>query len=463
MGNNKNERVKFRENLAYALGGGSINFITVATTSALLVYYTYVVGISAGVAAGVMGASRIFDGISDIIMGRIVDRTHSKYGKARPWLIRMMIPMSISIVACFWVPKSWGTMAQAIYMFITYNLATTVCGTALGVANGALNGFMTLEAKSRGTNGALTMLANTVSNMIFAATYLRLANFFGGGEQYSQRGWTLTLIVYAIAYIPFMLIAFLGTKERVNMEEQGETQTIEEKKEEVSALESLKMLVKNKYWIIALITGFLIYFVMVISGTVMVYFCDYILGDVNLQASLNNVYNLASLIGILISMPFMGKVGKRIPIVGGMLAYAVGSIIPIFNLNFTTCMVTMAIRGLGVGISVAPMGSFVHDALTYGIWKYNVNCTGIGSSAITMASKVGQALSTVIAGALLEIGGFVAGATIQGASALNMINVMFIWLPIAFSIVIILVMIPYDLDKKYPQIVKELDEREKNK
>lgn len=458
---NKKGKVLFRESFAYAIGGGSVNLMGVSILGVLLVYYTYVVGISAGVAATVLGISRMFDGISDIIMGRIIDRTNSRFGKARPWLIRMIIPMIISLLACFCVPANWNTMAQAVYMFITYNLACSVCGTALGVANGALNGFMTLDQKTRGLNGALSMIMNSVTNMVFAATYLRMALYFGGGEQYSNKGWFITVSIYCVIYIPLALIGFFGTKERVTsgQETLDESDNIPDAaKEKTSLLDSFKLLISNKYWIITLVVCFFIYFIMSISSSTTVYFCDYILGDVNHQALMSVLSAVGILPGVLISLPLMSKRGKRLPILVGMGTYIVISALPIINMSVSTFAIACAFRGIGMGIAVAPMGSFVHDALTYGLWKSKVNCTGVGSSASGMALKLGSALSSVATGVLLEIGGFVSGGGAQPDSAIFMINGMCIWIPVIFAVIVILVLIPYDLDKKYGSIVSDLEQ-----
>lgn len=460
---NVNEKLKFRESLFYSIGNGSITLIA-ATMGVILVYYTYVVGISAGIASTVLGISRIFDGVSDIIMGRIVDKTHSKYGKARPWFIRMMVPMSLSVVACFFVPENWGTMAQAIYMFVTYNLANTVCVTALSVANGALNGFTTLDQGSRGFNGALCMLTNVVANTIFTSFYLKLAKYFGGGDQYSQKGWVITMLIFALAYIPLLLVGFFGTKERVTLAENSLDYSASgqiEKNDsysDVKLKEALIALFKNKYWVITFVAGFLLYSSMNIGSSSLVYFADYVMGDINLQSTLYVPQALGMLLGIVISIPLMKKMGKRFPMILGMILGIIFNIPMILSKNITLCIVCMAIKGLCFGISAAPMGSFVHDALTYGLWKFKLNCTGIGSSATSMASKIGAGVSSVLLGALLEISGFVSGGGAQTSSAVSMINFLFLFLPIIINAIVIFVLLPYDLDKKYPAIVSDLNQ-----
>ena len=461
-----NEKLSFRESMAYAIGGGGINLLSTSILGVILVYYTYVVGVSAGVAATVLGVSRIFDGVSDIIMGSIIDKTKSKYGKARPWFIRMLIPMLVSVLASFCVPSTWGVTAQAIYMFITYNLACTVCGTALSVAYSALNGFMTFNQVSRGLNGALIMIMNVVTNMMFSSFYLRLARFFGNGELYTQKGWSLTILIYALIYIPMMLICFFGTKERVTMAEWDEDKAEETQQEvqcpssakEVSMIETVKILLKNKYWLITLFVGLFLNFSMNIAGSCLVYFADYVMGDIDLQAILNLAQYLGLLIGIFVAMPIMVKHGKRFPIVIGTTMGIVATIPMILTTDSTIYMICMALKGLGMGISFAPMGSFVHDAITFGIWKTRVNCTGIGSSAVSMAMKIASGLSTFVLGVLLEVSGFVSGGGAQPASAVSMISVIFIWFPMIIGIIVVVLMIPYDLDKKYEAITKDLAE-----
>lgn len=135
-----------------------------------------------------MAISKIFDGVSDLIMGRIVDRTHSRWGKARPWMLRMCVPLAISTVLMFSVPTSLEGRVQIAYIFLTYNLVSTIFYTALNVPYASLQGLMTTNQYERGLLGNFRMLLATAGTMTVNTFVMKICAFFGKGDQYSPRG-----------------------------------------------------------------------------------------------------------------------------------------------------------------------------------------------------------------------------------------------------------------------------------
>lgn len=140
---------KFIERFSYGCGDFGCNIIYTAMSAFLMLYYTDYAGVSAIAVGTIMMVSRIFDGISDVIMGVIVDRTKSRFGKARPWLLRMCVPFAISGVLLFSVPTSWAQTPKLVYVFITYNLVSTIIFTAINVPYSALNALMTQDPYER--------------------------------------------------------------------------------------------------------------------------------------------------------------------------------------------------------------------------------------------------------------------------------------------------------------------------
>lgn len=173
-----NAKLSFLERLAYGLGDYSGNLIYSSISSFLLVYYVSVLGVDAAVAASIMAVSKIFDGVSDLIMGRIVDKTHSKWGKARPWILRMCIPLAVCTVLMFSVPSALAGQAQVAYMFLTYNLVSTVFYTGLNVPYATLQGLMTTNQYERGLLGNFRMLLATAGTMTVNTFVMKLCTFF---------------------------------------------------------------------------------------------------------------------------------------------------------------------------------------------------------------------------------------------------------------------------------------------
>ena len=254
---NPNAKLSFVERIGYGVGDYSGNLVYSSISAFLLLYYTNVVGASAAMAASVIAISKIFDGVSDLIMGILVDKTKSKYGKARPWILRMCIPLAIATILMFTVPSSLSGKGLFIYMFLTYNLVSTVCFTGFNVPYAAMNGLMTTNQYERGLLGNFRMLFATAGTMTVNSIVLKMVVSLGNGDQYNQAGWTKTYIILGLATIALNIFMFATCKERV-----VEETTVENSTEKVTVIKSLKGLFTNKYWLLIVIGMFMMYFMM---------------------------------------------------------------------------------------------------------------------------------------------------------------------------------------------------------
>ena len=346
-------------------------------------------------------------------------------------------------------------------MFLTYNLANTVCYTALAVSFSSLNGFMTTNQKSRGINGGLQMIFNAATTILVSALILNLARAFGGGETYTQRGWTLTVLIFMIAFAVMALIGYFGTRERASDFGSTPAENAEEgtpATNDVSVVTSVVSLLKNKYWLICIVAAMSVNLVMALSGGATMYFTEYVLGDVDIQATLNSVLNLTLIPMCAVSIVLMGKFGKRNIMMLGTLLTIFASLVPMISLTPTVCIISAALKGISYGMSAAPAASLVQDAITYGLWKNGFINVGMGNAANTFAAKIGSSLGTVLIGALLEVSGFVAGAAAQSAGTISMVSTIYIWVPAIFSVISTVCLFFYDLDKFYPQIEADIKE-----
>lgn len=202
---------KIFERFSYGCGDFGCNIIYTAMSAFLLFYYTDYAGVSASAVGTIMLISRIFDGISDIIMGMIVDRTKSRFGKARPWLLRMCIPFAVSGVLLFSVPTTWAAAPKLVYVFITYNLVSTIIYTAINVPYSALNALMTQDPYERSVLSIFRNLLATAGTLIINTFTLPMVEYFGNNAS----AWTKTFCVFGILAVAAFLLNFFGTKERV--------------------------------------------------------------------------------------------------------------------------------------------------------------------------------------------------------------------------------------------------------
>lgn len=443
---------KLSERLAYGFGDFGCNIIYTAMSAFLLFYYTDYAGVSAFAVGTIMMVSRLFDGISDIIMGVIVDRTKSKYGKARPWILRMCIPFAISGVLLFSVPTSWAETPKLIYVFITYNLVSSVVYTAINVPYSALNALMTQNPYERSVLSIFRNLLATAGTLTINIFTLPLVEFFGN----NALAWTKTFFIFGIVAIIAFLYTFLGTSERVKSVAQLQST----ENNDVPVLVGIKALFKNKYWI--MMTGMLALFFLMyaINGGSTVYYAKDILGDKNLVGTINGIFNIVQICGMFFIAMMIKKFGKRNIFALGLVLDIIGMLILNYsNGVMSLIIISSVIRGLGNACGGATMWAMVSDTIDYGEWKTGYRTEGLVNSACSFGWKIGNGISSALLGLILEAGGYVGTAITQTETALFSIEICFIWIPIAIYVIGLVIMSFYHLDKEFPAIIRDLNNR----
>ena len=453
---NPDAKLGMLERIAYGMGDFGGNLIYTAISSFLLVYYVSVVGIPSAAAGSILAISKIFDGVSDLIMGRIVDKSNSKRGKALPWLIRMSIPMGICSVLMFTIPANFGPTAKIIYAFITYNLVSTIFYTGYNVPYATLQGLMTLDSYERGLLGNFRMMLATAGTLLVNNVFTRIAQAVnGGGEEvlYAyQKGWTVAAIVMAVGFIAVSFIPFTLCKERVKQDNGGEGE------KGPSVMESLKSLLKNKYWVLEVIFLFVLYFMMSTMFGSQFYYMQYVVGNVGAFGTVSSIVQIFQIALMLLAAPFlMKKFGKRVTALAGMGASLLGYVLTaLAGTNIPFLIVANAVKGAGFGLGAATMWGLLQDAITYGQWMTNVQAVGMGNAASSFTMKIGSGIGTAALGWILAAGNF--DAAPESASSIAALGWAYIWVPIIACAIGVVCLIFFDLDKKYDTIVKDLEE-----
>lgn len=453
---NPNAKLSFLERFAYGMGDYAGNLVYSAISAFLLVYYTNVVGASAAAAASIIAISKIFDGISDLIMGYIIDHTHSKWGKARPWIARLCVPLAVCTVLMFTVPSALVGKAQLAYMFLTYNLVSTVFYTGINVPYATMNGLMTTNQYERGLLGNFRNLLATAGTMTINTVVLKMTAGFGGGDVYSQKGWTLTFIVLMIVFVVLNMFMFAVCKERVVENNSGDDK--KENKQSVSFLQGLKGLIRNKYWILMVISIFAMYFMMSCFFGSAVYFTQYNAGDAGKYAIISNCLSMAQIVTLFITPFAMKKLSKKNLFMIGMSISGIGFFISGLTTNITILCVLSVVKGIGFGCAGATMFGMLQDAITYGEWYNGYGTAGMGNAASSFCMKVGSGIGTAALGWILDAGGFDAKLATQSKDALSAINWSFSWIPVITMLIIVVCMFFFDLDKKYDKAVEDLEQ-----
>ncbi|MCD7917060.1 MAG: MFS transporter [Clostridiales bacterium] len=446
MSNKTSTKISFWERFSYGCGDLGCNIIYSAMSSFVLFYYTDYVHVDAVIVGSLMAASKLFDGVTDLIMGTIVDRTNSRFGKCRPWILRMAIPFALAAILLFTVPSGLGDTAKYVYIFITYNLVSSVVYTAINVPYATLNALITQDQYERSVLSIFRMILATCGTLLITNLTLPLVEFFGD----NTAAWTKTFIVFGILSIFVFLITFSGTKERVKPSETT-------KKEKIGAVTSLKVLAKNKYWLMITVTLVLIFINYSLNSGAAVYYAKVILNDSNMVGPLNLASNLVQIATMFGTAFIIKKIGKRNMLIAGAIVYAVGFalFIPV-GTSYVGVMVASAIKGIGnAGISSC-MFAIVSDTIEYGEWKTGYRTEGLINSASSFGFKVGNGLGTVIISFAIGLSGYIDTAVEQSASAVFSINAIFIYIPVVVCALEVLIMWFYHLDDEYDGIIDDL-------
>ena len=445
-----NAKLSFLERFAYGIGDYAGNLVYSAISAFLLVYYTNVVGASAASAASIIAVSKILDGISDLIMGYIVDHTHSKYGKARPWIARLCIPLAVCTVLMFSVPSGFAGKIQIAYMFLTYNLVSTIFYTGINVPYATMNSLMTVNRYERGLLGNFRMLLATAGTMTINTVVLKMTGFFGGGDAYTQKGWTMTFVVLMIVFVVLNMFMFFTCKERVTEESAAE------KKDDVPFVKGIAGLMKNKYWVLMVIALFAMYFMMSCFFGSALYFTKYNMGNENQYAMVSNLLSAAQIITMFVTPLLMKKISKRNVFMIGMVIATAGFLLAGISTSYGIICLSSVIKGIGFGCGAATMFGCLQEAITYGEWYNGYGTAGMGNAASSFCMKIGSGIGTAALGWILDGGGFNADLEVQTSGALNSISVAFVWVPIITSVICIVCMIFFNLDKYYDKVLADL-------
>ena len=417
-------------------------------------FYTDYMGIPVATVGLVMLISRFFDGTSDVIMGFLVRRTKSRWGKARPWILWMSVPYCVSAVMLFTVPQTNVTL-QFWYIFIVYNLCTTVCYTAINVPLGTLSTLMTRVSHERDMLSVFRMALSPIGKIISVTFTLPVVKLFGN----TTSAWYKAMIIWVSIAFVLLLICFINCRETVSDEamEAAAGQT-------PSAGKDVKAMLTNQYFWSTLILWTVTCVHTTIVGTVLPYYCKYIFENDNLYSIVYTEEIILLIVGAILTPPIMNRIGKRnISLIGAILAVSGQALFLVNTASFTWLCVCRLIRSLGQAPLTATVFGMMGDTVDFGQWKTHRRTESLIFGAGSMGFKIGTGLTSFVVSALLSAAGYVSsssGGHVQSAQALGMVRNLFIYGTILVWLVAVVVLILYKLDQKMPAIAEELKERE---
>lgn len=442
-----NNKLSWKEKLAFGMGDVGCNFVWTTVSSFLTLYYTDSVGISAAAAGTIMLLSRLLDGLTDLGFGTILDRTNTKWGKARPWILWSTPMMMIGLVLLFHVPAGFSMSGKVAYAGITYVFLAAFAYTASNLSYNALLSLMTNDQQERTTASTIRFFCTILVAIVIASATMPLVG---------KVGWTATSIIYAVLAGICFMITFLGTKER-NAEMQ------ENKKEEVSVSKGFLLLFKNRYFYSISLLFVVNYLWQGISSGLGIYFARDVMGNENVFG----LFSLCTMVPMVVGLPVFpllaGKFGKWKCMMAGCIISILGSIVLFINpTNIVVVLTGLAIKGIGTVPNTAGLFALVADGVVYGEWKNGVRQDGLFNSVTSFGMKVGTGLGTAMVGWGLAFGKYDGTLSVQTAETVNVIKLLYIGAPLISMILALICLGFSNLDKIYPTMMHDLEERKKN-
>ena len=425
--------LKWYHKVGYGSGDVAGNCVYALLTAFMMIYLTDTVGLSMGIVSTLIAVSKIFDGVSDFFFGRMIDKTHTKMGKARPWMLWPYIGCSICLVACFAIPMSWGDTAQYIFFFIAYTLLNAVFFTANNIAYASLTALITKNTNERVQLGSFRFVFAFATKIFIEAITIFAVTWLGGGAM----GWKAIAIIYAIIGLAVNTISVFSVKELPEADEGMDEEREEEHK--LTFAKSFKLLLKNKYYVVICLTYILtqLYASVIGMGT---YYAKYILGDETLFSDLSLAINITMVVA-LVALPWVIKKMRgmyKLNMIGYLIAAAgrVGVMLAGYMGSIPLMLVFTAISTLGIAPLQGDMNALIASCSEYTTLTTEHRIDGMMFSCSSLGIKIGGAFGTAICGWLLDATGYVENAVNQSAATVGMLHFLYLWMPIIISVAV---------------------------
>lgn len=452
-----NKPISMGRQIMYGFCEIACNPIYTIMVSFLTFYYTDVLGINAGIIGVLILFCKIFDGITDIAAGSIIEHTHTKKGSARPWIFRFAIPLAVSVVLLFTVPDL-PVVGQLIYIFVSYNFSMSICYTMYGAAANALPIYATNDVKSRGSAFAVRIAIAGVVQLVLVTFFMNWVDMLGGGS----RAWIIISIVVAVISLIGSVVTYYSLPENANPDLTGGAAEKQETAEKnVPLWTSLKALLHNKYWLMLLALLACVLFHQIATLTVGVYYATWVLNDTLLAGQISLFHSGAVTVAVILAPVLLNMgISKKNICLGSTALMLIGGVLGIIpSDSLLLFYISLILRGAGYGVIAGIINGMLADSLAYGEWKTGVATPALGMCAYTFVQKVMVGVVTAAFGVILGMFGYDGLAASQPASAINFIRLFFLIFPVVLYVGQALLLKFYHLDKELPQIETELEER----
>lgn len=461
--------LKWYNKIGYGSGDIAGNVIYALLSAFVMIFLTDTVGMNAGIIGSLIAASKLLDGVSDIFFGVLIDKTSTKMGKARPWMLYGYFGCAICLVAIFCIPANISAFARYTWFFVAYTVLNAGFYTANNIAYSALTALITKNNQERVEMGSIRFMFAFGTSMLIQTITISFVAAFGGGAA----AWRTVAIIYAVVGLIANTISVMsvrelspeelagneinpvvydkqikeGELEQVAEELKGEAQTGEEK---YSLGAAFKLLVQNKYYLMIVVSYLLM---QIYSATLNmgIYFMSYVLKNANLLGVFSWAINIPMIVGLLMTPMLVQKWGGMFRL--NKMGYIIGSLGRILVVvagymgSVPLMLASTAIAALGMSPLQGNMNALIATCSEYTYLTTGKRVDGTMYSCTSFGTKVGGGIGTAVAGWLLALSGYVGGAEVQSAACMNMLHILYLWMPMVLTILITLILRGLNVEK----------------
>ena len=445
--------LKWYNKVGYGSGDFAGNVVYAFLSSFVMLYLTNTVGLNPGIIGTLIMVSKLFDGISDMFFGTMIDKTKSRLGKARPWMLYAYIGCAVTLVANFAIPDSLGTTAQYVWFFIAYTLLNAVFFTANNIAYASLVTFCTKNSRERVEMGSWRFIFAFSTSLLIQSVTVQFVRAAGGGAA----AWRIVAIIYCIVGIISNTLSCFSVKELSDAELRDGK---EEEDSKLTLAETFKLLISNKYFVMICVVYILqqLRAAMLSVGT---YFMTYVLFNQKLFGVFSWAINIPLIIALAITPTLVAKARGMYKLNKYSYVFAticrLGIVVAGYLGSIPLMLVFTVLTSLGEGPWQGDVGAVIANCSEHTYLKTGKRIDGSMFSCTSFGTKLGGGIGVALSGWLLDASGYVNNVAVQSASCISMMNVMYLWLPFAFDLIITIILSFMNIEGANEQLKESME------
>ncbi len=440
--------------LGYLLGPAGALLLNAVLATYLNVYYTDVLGLTGVWGGAFLGlfpiVSKVIDAVTNLVMGQIIDRTRTREGKARPWLLLSAPLVAVTGILLFTVPNA-GETVQVVWLMLSYNLFYSFAYTIYNMSHGLMVPLSTRDTEQRGSLSVFTNVATVMISGIIVALIFPMLVLPALGVDKSK--WILVMGIISLLALPLTLVEYYYTKERITEESAGSAA------QSLPLREQLKAVLTDKYWVVIVLYFFVYTFGSNIKNVSLVYYCNYVLGSYNdgvTQTMVSVIGGVPMGIGIFAVWPLAKKFGKRNVTLWGFVLYVLGGIVCLIDpRNMVVVLIGQFIKNIGGLPCAYVFAALMADVLDHMEWKCGRRIDGFSASIQSVILTVCMGLSNGVFNMLLSKAGYIAPelvggetvAAVQNAATQSAITGCFLGVEIVTGAIVIVLLVFLSVEK----------------